>query len=149
LRSSKNFAAYQFRRAWGEDLCQVLIQPVYKDSSLGPVLHLVVKPNGSCWVERKGNSMSVDQWPAFQGPDLRYFATLDGPNWRGEIAIPWKAISPEQGRPVLLRFNFTQHKTDTGESASWAGPIDFGRDDAFMGLLFVRDIENPGMAGGR
>ena len=75
---------------------------------------------------------------------MRYIATLDGPIWRGEIAIPWKTISAERGRPVLLRFNFTQHRTDTGESASWADPIDFGRDDAFTGLLFIRDNLNAG-----
>ena len=29
----------------------------------------------------------------------------------------------------------------TGESASWAGPIDFGRDESFMGLLYLRDLD--------
>ena len=146
-RASKNFATYQFRRAWGEDLCQVLIQPVYRDNSVGPVLHLVAKPNGSCWIERKGDAMSAEQWPAFEGAGIHYVATIDGPVWRGEIAIPWKAINTNKGRPVLLRFNFAQHRTETGESASWAGPVDFGRDDAFMGLLFIRDNANPGMIG--
>jgi hypothetical protein len=47
--------------------------------------------------------------------------------------------------PVMLRFNFTQHRADTGESASWAGPVDFGRDDAFTGLLFLQEIESPGV----
>jgi Domain of unknown function (DUF4091) len=141
-RASKNFATYQFRRAWGEDLCQILIQPVYRDSSVGPVLHLVIKPNGSCTIERKGGAMSTEEWPAFEGAGVKYVATLDGPIWRGEIAIPWKTINSDKGRPVLLRFNFTQHRTDTGETASWAGPIDFGRDDAFMGLLFIRDNAN-------
>ena len=32
----RNFVDYQFRRAWGEDLCQVLIQPVYDDNSRRP-----------------------------------------------------------------------------------------------------------------
>ena len=146
-RAAKNFATYQFRRAWGEDLCQILIQPVYKDSSLGPVLHLVAKPNGSCWIERKGDAMSAEQWPAFEGSGVHYIATLEGPIWRGEIAIPWKAITEGKGRPVLLRFNFGQHRTDTGESASWAGPIDFGRDDAFTGLLFIQDNGNPAALG--
>ena len=38
---------------------------------------------------------------------------------------------------TLLRFNFAQHSTATGESASWAGPVDFGRDDAMMGLIYL------------
>jgi hypothetical protein len=45
----------------------------------------------------------------------------------------------------VLRFNFIQHKHSTGESASWAGPLDFGRDDAFMGLLYLREPDAPGM----
>jgi hypothetical protein len=47
----------------------------------------------------------------------------------------------------MLRFNFTQHKAVTGESSSWAGPIDFGRDENFMGLLILREPSNPGMRG--
>ncbi|HEX3358565.1 MAG TPA: hypothetical protein VHS31_16440 [Tepidisphaeraceae bacterium] len=147
LKTTKNFVSYQFRRAWGEDLCQVLIQPVYRDNTVGPVLHVVPKPNGSCWVEKKGDSMSADQWPTFEA-NVRYAATLDGSTWRGEIAIPWSAISPK-GRPPLLKFNFVQHRTDTGESASWAGPLDFGRDNDFTGLLFIRDGNGNGMAGAR
>ena len=48
----------------------------------------------------------------------------------------------------MLRFNFVQHRGDTGESASWAGPIDFGRDESLTGLLFIRDTRPPGMADG-
>ena len=51
----------------------------------------------------------------------------------------------EAKKPVLLRFNFVQHKDATGESSSWAGPQDFGRDDAFSGLLQVREVDRPGM----
>ena len=47
----------------------------------------------------------------------------------------------------MLRFNYAEHHDKTGESASWAGPIDFGRDDSFMGLLYVRESSTPGMAG--
>ena len=131
----------------------MLIQPVYRDSVIGPVLHIVVKPNGSVWIERKSDTRtSADPWPAFEGAGVRFKGTIEGPAWRGEIAIPWKAIDeklddPKRGRPIMLRFNFTQHKTDTGESASWAGPIDSGRDDAFTGLLYVRDNGLSGMAG--
>ncbi len=48
----------------------------------------------------------------------------------------------------MLKFNFTQHRAEAGESASWAGPIDFGRDDSLIGLLFIRDSQTPGIAGG-
>jgi hypothetical protein len=57
------------------------------------------------------------------------------------MAIPWEAMNPPgQGRkrPVLLRFNFMQHRGLTGQSSSWAGPVDFGRDEAFMGILGIR-----------
>lgn len=142
----RNFVDYQFRRAWGEDLCQILVQPVYDDNTLGPVTHVVCKPSGN-WVERKlGPSESVAEWVPYQGgTGIRYAATLDNGIWRGEVAIPWTAIDdPQHGRPHLLRFNFAQHNDKTGETASWAGPIDFGRDDSFMGLLVLREPVTPG-----
>jgi hypothetical protein len=150
IKTVKNFVSYQFRRAWGEDLCQLLIQPIYADSSVGPILHVVCKPSGN-WVERKLDPRRfADPWQAFEGAGVRYVATLDGADWRGEVAIPWKAINGDEnnkkGMPVMLRFNFTQHRQDTGESSSWAGPVDFGRDDSFTGILVLREPDVPGMA---
>jgi hypothetical protein len=151
VTASRNFVDYQFRRAWGEDLCEVLVQPVFEDNSLGPVLHVVCKPAGH-WVERKQNPrLYTNPWQPFEGAAITYAAGAATPGeWTGELAIPWKAITDrENAIPKLLRFNFAQHVHATGESASWAGPIDFGRDDAFMGLLYIRDLTNPGFAGGK
>jgi hypothetical protein len=151
----QNFVTTQFRRAWGEDLCQLLIQPVYPDNTLGPVLHCVCKPNGVAWVERKQppqptspdssaiqappDPASPDGYQPFEGSGIRYAATTDPSFWRGEVAIPWSALLDSQhGRPQLLRFNFVQHQTRTGESASWAGPIDYGKDQSLMGLIYLR-----------
>jgi hypothetical protein len=145
---SSNTVEYQFRRAWGEDLCQILIQPVYSDGSIGPILHVACKPNGSAWVERKMDArLFANPWQPFQGSGVRYFAdTGSAPDWFGEVAIPWSAINdPQKRQPVMLRFNFVQHVQETGESASWAGPVDFGRDDAFTGILVVREPQTPGM----
>ncbi|HEV2295225.1 MAG TPA: hypothetical protein VGR35_15340 [Tepidisphaeraceae bacterium] len=146
IKSARNFVNYQFRRAWDEDLAQVLVQPIYNDNSVGPVLHLVLKPTGGHWVERKTDARrSVDPWQPVEGAGIYYACTLDG-DWRGELRIPWKVITDaNKGRPRLLRFNFSQHKHTTGESASWAGPIDFGRDDGFMGLIYLRETDEPGM----
>ncbi len=142
----RNFVEYQFRRAWGEDLVEMMIQPVYVDNTLGPIVHIVCKPN-SHWIERKLDPrLHVDPWRPFEGAGVRYARTIDGEDWRGELAIPWKILTdPDRGRPSLLRFNFVQHNHATGESASWAGPIDFGRDESLMGLLHIRDLETPGM----
>jgi len=147
LRAAQNFVSYEFRRAWGEDLCEMLIQPIYRDSVTGPVLHVVCKPNGSVWIERKGDARtSADLWPSFEGAGVRFKGTLDGPIWRGEIAIPWANLNqPGHGVPSLLRFNFLQHQTSTGQSSSWAGPLDHDRDDSFMGLLHLRESQSPGM----
>jgi len=156
-RQVRNFVNYQFRRAWGEDLCQLLIQPVYVDNTPGPVLHVVCKANGSLWIERKMDpKLAVNPWQAFEGAGIRYQARIDGSQWRGEVAIPWNAIMDAaksfdaEGRPrlpTLLRFNFAQHKSTTGESSSWAGPVDFARDDAFTGVILLRDDVGPGMPG--
>lgn len=151
MKRFQNFVDYEFRRAWGEDLVELLIQPVFGDNSLGPVLHLVCKPT-SYWVERKMDPRQfVNPWQPIEGTAIRYAAIppVDGPEWRGEVAIPWQAITADatKGRPLMLRFNFTQHKTLTGESASWAGPVDYGRDENFTGVLILREPNVPGMGG--
>jgi hypothetical protein len=140
-RASRNFVDYQFRRAWGEDLCEILIQPIFDDSTLGPVLHVVCKPSAGQWVERKRDARKfADPWQPVEGSGIRYASRIEDTSWIGELAIPWNAITDrEKGIPKLLRFNFSQHVHSTGQSASWAGPIDFGRDDNFMGLIYVRE----------
>jgi hypothetical protein len=142
-----NDVIFPFRRAWGEDLCQILVQAVYADNTRGPVLHVICKPSGATWVERKTDSRtSTDPWEPYVGDVVRYWATINPPDWRGEVAIPWKALnSPDKRLPVMLRFNFVQHVQETGESSSWAGPVDFGRDDAFTGVLVLREPQTPGM----
>jgi hypothetical protein len=118
------------------------------------VLHLVAKPRGGLVVERKTDLRpGVQAWGPIAGQAIHYGATLDvvtnpaDPTWRGEIEIPWDAINDARhtgAHPTLLRFNFAQHKNATGESSSWAGPVDSGRDDNFTGLLYLRDPANPG-----
>jgi hypothetical protein len=146
-----NDVYYQARRAWGEDLCEALIQPVYADHSLGPVLHVVCKPNGADWVEQKAAPLknAPPAWQPAGGSSVRYATTttLDG-KWRGELAVPWTLIcGPDHGLPVLLRFNFAQHRAANCESASWAGPVDFGRDDTLTGVLYLRTPRDLGIAG--
>lgn len=141
-----NFVDYQCRRAWGEDLCEVLIQPVYTDNTLGPTLHLVCKPDGN-WVEREPApvSRSTEAEQPLEGAGVRYASTVDPRTqiWRGELAIPWQTITESRHlRPGLLRFNFIQHQKSTGQSASWAGPIDYGRDKSLMGLIQLRETRN-------
>ena len=149
--AERSFVDFQVRRAWGEDVCEVSVQAVYADGFAGPVLHLTCKPRGQLQVERKmDRKLSAVPMEAVVGQALRYAATTEtkegGAIWRAELAIPWNAMNDERHqnvRPTLLRFNFAQHKNATGESASWAGPIDFGGDDNFMGLLYLRDPANP------
>jgi hypothetical protein len=154
LGSVRNFVSYQSGRAWGEDLCELLIQPVYADNAVGPTLHIVCKPGGE-WVERKSlpGSVEGDDWQPFEAAGVRYASGVDSQQqiWRGELAIPWRAIhAPDRARPGLLRFNFIQHQQSTSQSSSWAGPIDQSRDNSIMGLLLLREPEkNFVNAGGR
>jgi hypothetical protein len=137
-----NDVNYEARRAWGEDLAEALIQPVFADHSTGLVLHVVFKPSGALWVERKARDAAGNvEWQPIEIGGLRY-ATTTSPEgrWHGEAGIPWSLISghEDQKIPTLLRFNFSQHRNATCESASWCGPVDFGRDDQLMGVLYVR-----------
>ena len=115
-------------------------------NTLGTAMHIVCKPSGAQWVERKIDaSFGDNEWVPVEGSGVGYAATTAaGGQWRGEVAIPWSAIGDaSRGRPALLRFNFAQHKTANGESTSWCGPVDFGRDDAFTGTLVIRNTSEP------
>jgi hypothetical protein len=145
LRSTHNFVKYDHGRAWGEDLCEVLIQPIYIDNTVGPTLHVVCKPAAGTWIERQAPASSANitqPWQDFEASGIRYAAGIDTDKnlWRGEIAIPWSAIAtPGRGRPSLLRFNFIQHQQSTAQSASWAGPLDQSRDGGLSGLLLLKE----------
>jgi len=143
----RNFVDYQFRRAWGEDLCQVLVQPIYDDNSLGPLTYLACKPNGVCMVKRRLDPRrTADPWRETDGTAVRYAANPEQSVWTGEMAIPWRLLlNNSTSRPRLLKFNFIQHRQSTGESASWAGPVDFDQDDGFMGLLYLQELSSPGL----
>lgn len=152
-RQAHNDVYYQARRAWGEDLCEALIQPVFADNSTGPVLHVVCKPNGADWVELKPQASASGKpasWQPAGGSSVRY-ATTSTPQgrWHGELAVPWKLLRGDGHdlMPVLLRFNFVQHRASNCESASWAGPVDFGRDENLTGILYLRTPLDLGIAG--
>jgi hypothetical protein len=88
----------------------------------------------------------LEPWQEIAGSEVRYAANAAQGVWTGEVAIPWKLIlAGDSPRPRLLRFNFIQHAAANGESASWAGPIDYDMDDSYMGLIFMRDSGASGM----
>jgi hypothetical protein len=146
IAAGRNFVEHELRRAWGEDVCEILVQAVYDDNTLGPLLYVACKPQGQVDISRRLNRQQhANPWLAFSGADIRYGYSIDNSIWRGEVEIPWDAFNTpgQQGkRPALLRFNFSQHRGATGQSSSWAGPIDFGRDESFMGVLQIRQPDN-------
>ena len=131
------------RRAWGEDLAQVLVQAIYEDGVEGPLLLLNLKPNGVAWAERRLDPrLNRVPWQPFES-NTRFQSTLVEGVWRGELAIPMSALRLEgrydaNGReipPVMYRFNVAQHRHETGQTTTWAGPVDQMRDETFTGLL--------------
>ena len=153
----QNFVDYQLRRAWGEDLCEILIQPIYeKPGDVGQIVHVVCKPKGQMLISTKHSPKNQrllgNAFKEVIGGEVKYRTGVDGGTWRGELQLPWEVINDKDHQdqlPKLLRFNFAQYKESTGESASWAGPVDYGRDDSFMGLLYLRDLKSPGIAEAR
>ena len=142
---------YDQRRAWGEDICEFLVQAVFADNSLGPLVYLVCKSGGQMQSQQRLDpKYSADGWRALPlPPGLPAYASAVFQQqgiWQGEIALPWEALArpgEPAGRPTLLRFNFAQHRGTTGESATWAGPVDHGRDEGLMGLLELRGMVQP------
>jgi hypothetical protein len=136
-----NSVEYQMGRAWGADLCELMLQPVYDDGSVGPLLYATIK-RGSINVRRRSDPrLAANPWEALVNADVLYGEIRSGDVWRAEIEIPWATIndfSHRGQRPAMLRFNFAQHRGRIGESSSWAGPVDYLRDEQFMGLLELR-----------
>lgn len=128
-----NVVRYDDGRAWGEDLCQVLVQAVTDDRTEGKWIHVVAKPTTHD-VER----LTEGQWRPAGGSVVRYAATRDGDVWRAEMTIPWEAMGLSAA-PALVKFNFTQHRDRACETSSFAGPIDHGRDTRLTGALLLRD----------
>lgn len=136
-RAATNFVQYESNRAWGEDVVEVLIQPINADDTRGRAISISVKPTGGIWTTQREN----DNWRPFDAA-ARYATRVDGDTWRGEITLPWDAVlgsnlDPEN-RP-LLRFNVSRHHAASGISASWAGPVDFGRDIRLTGCVVLVD----------
>ncbi len=123
-------------RIRGEDAAEVLVTPVFSDDNepvTGTPLHVVLRPNGQALIER----FSDDAWrPAALGLGYAARHERDG-TWRGELTIPWATLSAGDAArvPELLRFNFAHTRRATGRAASWAGPVDSGRDLDITGAL--------------
>jgi hypothetical protein len=147
--AERSFVERQLGRAWGEDVAEVLLQPVYTDGE-GPLFLISLKPRGQLQVRRRLDPrQAVNPWQAYGSSDILYAANVTQGLWRGEVRIPWDALLPpgrESGRPVLLRMNFLQHRGRTGESASWAGPVDQILDEGLMGLVQIRTGRVGGFA---
>ena len=127
-------------RAWGEDLAEVVVRPLYADGTLGPTVLIAFKPNGAA--AGRSRLKDADAYTPFEGA-IRYVAEVDGGTWRGEAAVDWSALllpdrldnlgQPE--RPAALLFNFGQHRPATGTTATWAGPVDHLESARFTGVL--------------
>lgn len=139
--AEKNFVNRQLGRAWGEDIAEILIQPVY-GSTEGPLFLLTLKPRGQLQIKRRLDPRTaINPWETFGGADLLYASNVTDSVWRGEISIPFEAmLAPNQvnGKPTYLKLNFLQHRGRTGESSSWAGPIDQILDQPLCGILQIR-----------
>ena len=150
--AERSFVERQFGRAWGEDIAEIVLQPIFA-SGAGPLFHLAFKPRGQLEVFRRLDPrLNVNPWQAFGSTDIRYATNVTNAVWRGEVMIPWDSLLPpgKTGeRPLLLRMNFLQHRGRTGESASWAGPVDLVREDPLMGLVQVRKTEAKGFVPNR
>ncbi|MFI5378273.1 MAG: hypothetical protein ACHRHE_03115 [Tepidisphaerales bacterium] len=150
--AERSFVERQFGRAWGEDIVEIVLQPIYA-AGPGPLFHLTFKPRGQIEVFRRLDpKLNVNPWQAFGSTDIRYATNVTDAIWRGEAMLPWDSLLPPgkaAERPLMLRMNFLQHRGRTGESASWAGPVDLVREDPLMGLLQIRQTDARGFVPNR
>lgn len=103
-----NFTAEDKGRAYGEELCRLMLKGL---GGGGKELQLLIKPSG----------MTVEKGAG----QIRYAATNERSVWRAEICIPATALGLRSfGPQVPIEFNLIRHDPATGESSSFAGPID-------------------------
>ena len=84
---AKNFVEYEDRRAWGEDLCEILMQPILRDNKPGAVLHIVVKPTGGVWAEKKPAAPD-ETWRPVESTGIRYAASTPESSCAGKWPSP-------------------------------------------------------------
>ena len=164
INSSHNWVGYQFRRAWGEDLCENPdFKPVYADGAAGARSSISRSSRNGTNVGSNAKltgAMVADPWQAFES-NVYYAGTIYGADWRGELRIPWKAINDPahdskhdtgqiQGREratrdVAIQF-LRRHKSATGESASLGGARSISGGTMHSPVVLVlREPDNPGM----
>lgn len=123
-----NFTREVAGRAYGEELVRIAL-----GAGLGE-LRLLVKPSGVT-VEAGGG---VGNAGGTVG-GVKFASVVEGGVWRAEMRIP-AAMLPgvELAAGSAVQMNLVRHDAETGESSSWAGPID--RDyQALRGVLLLAD----------
>jgi len=108
--------------AWGEDLVEVLIDPL-NSSSTNPadVYHLIVKANGTV-ISYRG----VPTAPALRGcgpwaSGAVAAVQVNAGSWVAEIALPLKDLAASQTIGRWWGLNLARHEARLGESSSWSG----------------------------
>ena len=153
LRVARTFVEQQHRRAWGEDLAQIVVQPHFDqqgDEHIGRAMQIVLKPTGNVIAQQQPDRATAgSDWQDVRS-NLAFATSVQSTTgvWRGELTIPWDAFedAPADGNlPSLVRLNITHHVGETGESTSWAGPVDYGNDLSITGALVLRKPQPVGM----
>lgn len=126
--SAENLAATNFTReeqgrACGEDLCRMVLKRV--GAGRDQEVRLLVKPSG----------VTVEKGE-LPGERVLYASGVKDGVWRAEMRIPAALLGSELKDGTQLEFQLVRHDGETGESASWAGPVD--RDyEGLRGLLLI------------
>ncbi|UCD30255.1 MAG: DUF4091 domain-containing protein [Planctomycetota bacterium] len=115
-----NYVRYEDLWPVGEDLVEVVLDPVNAAADAGDLLHIVVKANGAVVTERGAPCLSKvadhGEWPA----DV--IAAIDDkshPNrWTVEIRIPLESLGE---KAMVLGINFARLNARLGEYSSWSG----------------------------
>lgn len=110
--TATNFAPETAGRGSGEDLCRLILR------SSGVELRLLLKPTGLT-VEHASAAAGV-AYATRVDPDRERGERL----WRAELRIPAQLLGGRLSPGQALEMNLIRHDEATGESSSWAGPVD-------------------------
>lgn len=137
-----NFVRETDGRAYGEDLVRLVMKIGDRE------VRLLVKPSG----------VTIEAAPPQPGAantaadttTVKYAGAVEAGVWRAELRIPASMlVKGELTADTTLEFNLIRHDPETGESASWAGPLDRDYQPLRGVILLVDRITTPEKRGGR
>jgi hypothetical protein len=122
----------------GEELVEVLIDPLNAGTRMpSDLYHVVVKRGGGDVTEKGARTLPVvgtcEPWPV----DLALAVKDDGSRWMAELRIPFSAFETSNPADTVWGFNVTRYDAQHHEYSTWSGAKGTAYDPLSLGNLYL------------